>query len=94
MILPGVSWKKLYAQEPFSDHMRIERWSEPDTVGQLNFPQGAELFVLEGEFSDGEGVFRQHSWLRLPPGGTLTPEGSQSCELYIKEGGFTYLRSA
>ena len=93
-VRPGVSWMKLYAQEPFSDHMRIERWSEPDAVGQLSFPQGAELFVLDGEFSDGEGSYRQHSWLRIPPGGTLTPEGSDPCELYIKEGGFTYLRSA
>ena len=93
-VRPGVSWKKLYAQEPFTDHMRLERWSEPDTVGQLNFPQGAELFVLSGAFSDSEGIYSQYSWLRLPAGSTLTPEGSGPCELYIKEGGFGYLTSA
>jgi anti-sigma factor ChrR (cupin superfamily) len=87
----GVFWKKLYAQEPYSDHMRIERWSRPGDVGRLNFPQGAELFVLSGSFSDEQGSYPKHSWLRLPPGSSLTPEGNDSCELYIKEGGFPYL---
>ena len=90
----GVHWKKLYAQEPFSDHMRLERWTRPDDVGLLNFPQGAELFVLSGQFEDTEGSYPRHSWLRLPPGSSLTPQGSESCELYIKEGGFPYLREA
>jgi anti-sigma factor ChrR (cupin superfamily) len=91
-VRPGVSWKKLYAQEPFSDHMRLERWADPDSVGQLNYPQGAELLVLSGEFRDNEGRYGQHSWLRLPPGSALTPAGTGACELYIKEGGFAYLR--
>ncbi|MFT7286717.1 MAG: hypothetical protein ACI87W_000826 [Halieaceae bacterium] len=89
----AVHWKKLYAQAPFSDHMRLERWSRPGDVGQLNFPQGGELFVLAGQFADEqETLHRRHSWLRLPPGDSLTPQGEESCELYIKEGGFPYLR--
>ncbi|MEE4277176.1 MAG: cupin domain-containing protein [Halieaceae bacterium] len=88
----GVYWKKLYAQEPFSDHMRLERWNYPGDVGVLNFPQGAELFVLSGSFSDAHGEYRKHAWLRLPPGSSLTPQGQERCELYIKEGGFPYLR--
>ena len=91
-IRPGGYWKKLYAQEPFTDHMRLERWTTPDDIGQLNFPQGAELFVLEGSFQDDQGSYSKHSWLRLPPGSSLTPHGSEACELYIKEGGFPYLR--
>lgn len=88
----AVSWKKLYAQEPYSDHMRLELWSCPSDVGHLNFPQGAEIFVIEGEFNEGDESFRRHSWLRLPPGSTLHPEGEKPCELYIKEGGFPYLQ--
>lgn len=93
-VRPGVYWKKLYAQEPFSDHMRLERWNTPADIGTLNFPQGAELFVLRGGFSDEHGDYGVHSWLRLPPGSSLHPEGAESCELYIKEGGFPYLREA
>lgn len=87
----GVHWKKLYAQPPFADHMRLEQWSEPDSVGQLNFPHGAELFVLRGAFGDECGEYGVHHWLRLPPGSALTPHGGEPCELYIKEGGFPYL---
>lgn len=93
-VRPGVSWKKLYAQEPFSDHMRLERWSTPGNVGELNFPQGAELFVLDGEFSDDHGDYSRHCWLRLPPGSSLSPQGNSPCELYIKEGGFPYQQEA
>ena len=45
-------------------------------------------------FNDEHDEYRKHSWLRLPPGSSLTPQGQESCELYIKEGGFPYLRSA
>lgn len=93
-IRPGVHWKKLYAQEPYSDHMRLERWNRPEDIGKLNFPQGAELFVLKGSFRDQQEHYRQYSWLRLPPGSALTPDGDEACELYIKEGGFPYLRSS
>ena len=55
---------------------------------------GAELLVLAGAFADEHGTYRRWSWLRIPPGGVLTPTGGEYCELYIKEGGFAYLREA
>ncbi len=89
----SVSWKKLYAQEPYSDFTRLEAWDTPAELGQLNFPQGAELLVLTGEFADAEGHYPTRSWLRIPAGGSLTPTSSDYCEVYIKEGGFHYLQS-
>jgi hypothetical protein len=88
------SWKKLYAQKPYTDFMRLEAWDAPAELGQINFPQGAELFVLKGGFSDDFGSYNQYSWLRIPAGGSITPTSSDYCELYIKEGGFSYLDSA
>jgi hypothetical protein len=69
--------------------------SSPGDVGQLSFPHGAELFVLSRAVSatNTASLHGTHSWLRLPPGSTLTPHGSEPCELYIKEGGFPYLRA-
>ncbi|MEH6515469.1 MAG: cupin domain-containing protein [Halioglobus sp.] len=90
----SVSWKKLYAQEPYSDFMRLEAWDTPSELGQLNFPQGAELFILNGSFSDESGDYARHSWLRIPVGGSLTPTSNDYCELYIKEGGFNYLKAS
>lgn len=87
------SRKKLYAQEPYTDFMRLEAWDIPAELGQINFPQGAELFVLKGCFKDKHGSYGKHTWMRLPPGGSITPTSDEYCELYIKEGGFTYLDS-
>ncbi len=87
-------WKKLYAQEPYTDFMRLEAWDSPADLGQINFPRGAELFVLKGGFSDAEGNYGTHCWLRIPAGGSIAPTSNEYCELYIKEGGFTYLRQA
>jgi hypothetical protein len=88
------SWKKLYAQKPYTDFMRLEAWDAPAELGQINFPQGAELFVLKGGFSDEFGSYNQYSWLRIPAGGSIAPTSSDYCELYIKEGGFNYLDNA
>ncbi len=90
----NVLWKKLYAQEPYTDFTRLEHWESPAAVGTINFPRGAELFVLRGGFADALGAYPAHTWLRIPAGQSLTPTGDGGCELYIKEGGFTYLRGA
>ncbi|MDO8860271.1 cupin domain-containing protein [Haliea sp. E1-2-M8] len=90
----NTSWKKLYAQEPYTDFMRLESWDTPAAIGQINFPQGAEILVLKGSFSDDRGHYRTHCWLRIPAGGSVHPTSNEYCELYIKEGGFSYLRSA
>ncbi len=89
----SISWKKLYAQEPYSDHTRLEAWDSPAELGQLNFPQGAELLVLKGYFEDRMGHYATGCWLRIPAGGSVRPTSNAYCELYIKEGGLAYLRS-
>ena len=86
-----VQLKTLYQQTPYTDHMRLEYWQSPATMGAMTFPLGAELFVLDGGFSDQYGSYRSHSWLRIPAGGSLVPTSGDYCEVYIKEGGFTYL---
>ncbi len=90
----GASWKKLYAQEPYTDFSRLEAWDEPASLGRINFPGGAEILVIRGEFSDEHGHYTQYSWLRVPEGGSITPTSNSYCEVFIKEGGFAYLRAA
>jgi hypothetical protein len=93
-VRPGVGWKKLYAQEGFSDHMRLERWSRPGRWVSSTFPRAPSCSCSQGSFTTSTANYGTHSWLRLPPGSTLTPQGSEQCELYIKEGGFPYLGRA
>ncbi|WP_332102878.1 cupin domain-containing protein [Kineobactrum salinum] len=82
----NTSWKKLYAQEPYTDFMRLESWDTPAEIGQINFPHGAEILVLKGSFADQYDSFPTYCWLRIPTGGAINPTSNDYCELYIKEG--------
>ncbi|HZL52210.1 MAG TPA: cupin domain-containing protein [Terracidiphilus sp.] len=86
--------KQLYSQPGYEDSMRLERWPPASTIDEREFPLGAELFVLRGTFEDKHGFYDAHTWLRLPPHSTQTLKTEDGCELYVKEGGFAYLRSA
>ncbi len=90
----GVAVRPLYSQPGFADSMRLERWTAEAPLGRAAFRSGAELFVLDGPFVDDDGSHGPGSWLRLPPGAAHTPRTQEGCTLYIKEGGFVYLRSA
>jgi anti-sigma factor ChrR (cupin superfamily) len=87
----GVTVRPLYAEAGFTDTVRLERWARGARLGDLRYPGGAELFVLEGVFTDEAGRFARGAWLRLPPGTAHSPSTEHGCVLYIKEGGFAYL---
>lgn len=87
----GRQIKRLYSQEGFTDRTDLERWKADARLGERTYPRGAELLVLEGSFEDEHGRYGAHTWLRLPSEFRHTPKTTEGCELYIKEGGFTYL---
>jgi anti-sigma factor ChrR (cupin superfamily) len=89
-----VCHKALYQQAGFSDVVRLERWEPDADLGILSYDQGAELFVLDGEFVDEGGTYSRGCWLRLPVGATHHPRSPDGCTLYIKRSGLPYLRSA
>jgi anti-sigma factor ChrR (cupin superfamily) len=88
----GREVKPLYAQEGYTDRTSLERWRPQPTPRERLYPLGAELLVLEGSFADERGEYGPQTWLRLPPGFRHTPGTASGCELYVKEGGFAYLR--
>jgi anti-sigma factor ChrR (cupin superfamily) len=92
--IPGVACKALYQQPGFSDLMRLERWSARVDLGVMSYEQGAELFILEGEFADEAAAYSSGCWLRLPAGAEHHPRSDAGCTLYIKRAGLPYLRSA
>ena len=89
----GVDVRPLYAQPGFADTTRLERWARDTRLGRVEYPNGAEILVLDGSFADAEGVFARGTWLRLPAGERHEPSTAEGCVLYIKEGGFAYLRA-
>jgi len=90
----GRERKLLYDQPGYQDTTRLERWSADSALGELAYARGAELFVLDGSFEDEHGQYDAHTWIRLPAQFTHRPTTQQRCALYVKEGGFAYLRSA
>jgi anti-sigma factor ChrR (cupin superfamily) len=92
--MPRVAHKLLYQQTGFSDSMRLERWQPEADLGILSYEHGAELFVLDGEFSDEAGTYSPGFWIRLPVGSRHHPRSPSGCTLYIKEAGLRYLKSA
>ncbi len=91
---PGVARKALYRQAGFQDRMDLERWAPDADPGTVSYPDGAELFVLEGELADEAGTYGPGCWLRLPAGASHQPRSDAGCTLYVKRSGLAYLRSA
>ena len=90
----GVQVKRLYAQPGFGDLVRLEHFAPGVDAGLVSYPDGAELLVLEGAFSDESGEHARGTWLRFPLGAKHRPRASAAgCTLYVKTGGLRYLRS-
>jgi hypothetical protein len=92
--IPAVAYKALYQQAGFSELTRLEHWEPHADPGVISYEQGAEIFVLEGEFTDEAGTYRAGCWLRLPVGSEHHPRSAGGCTLYVKRSGLAYLRSA
>ena len=74
--------------------MRLERWEPQTDLGIVSYEQGAELFVLAGEFADEAGTYSTGCWLRVPAASEHHPRAAGGCTLYIKRSGLSYLRPA
>jgi anti-sigma factor ChrR (cupin superfamily) len=90
--IPAVSYRALYQQAGFSDSTRLERWEPQADLGVISYELGAELFVLDGEFSDEAGAYGAGCWLRLPVASRHHPWSARGCTLYVKRSGLPYLR--
>ena len=89
----GIVCKVLYRQDGFFDRVDLEQWDTRMTEHPIAYDDGAELFVIDGEFRDETGLYGTGCWLRFPVGSTHRPSVARSCTLYVKRGGLGYLRS-
>ena len=90
---PAIATKLLYHQPGYAERVVLEKW-EPETTIARSFPEGAELFLLEGELlearSDGskEG-YAAETWLRYPPRSKANLRSPDGCVFYLRTGGFS-----
>jgi anti-sigma factor ChrR (cupin superfamily) len=80
----GVERIPLYADPHFPERKHLTRVAPGVRVGPIAFPEGEEILVLDGEFSDEYGSYRKHSWLRFAPGGVHTLSTERGCTLYVQ----------
>ncbi|MDA7949195.1 MAG: cupin domain-containing protein [Hyphomicrobiaceae bacterium] len=68
------------------EDVRLEKWAANSTVA-FEAMGGAEVFVLEGSFTEGGETFEPYSWLRLPEGArTSFNIGPDGVKVWIKTG--------
>lgn len=78
----GVSIMPLFQDD--RETVQLETWDADATI-EMNTPDGAELLVLDGSFTEGDDKLRTQSWLRLPIGGQLNAKvGSNGAKVWIK----------
>ena len=80
----GVERIPLYADPRFAERKHLTKVAAGVRVGPIAFPDGEEILVLDGEFSDEYGSYRRHSWLRFPPGAEHTLSTERGCTLYVQ----------
>lgn len=78
-------------RSPSAGYTRLTELAPGTKVQDLELPEGEEIFVLRGAFSDEHGHHEQHTWLRLPPASRHSPQTETGCLLYVKSGGFPRL---
>jgi len=90
--IDGIECKPLYSQQGYEDSMMLERWSAGFTAKHRDYPDGAEVFVLDGEFQDDAGTHPAGTWTRFPKDAAHSPRTNTGCTIYLKRGGHPYLR--
>jgi len=81
----GVSRIHLEREAMESGHTTSFVKFEPNSFfPQHQHPQGEEVYVLEGVFSDENGDYPAGSYLRNPPGSQHKPFTREGCTLFVK----------
>ncbi len=81
----GVSRIPLEREAAESGHTTSFVKFEPGSYfPEHSHPQGEEIYVLEGVFSDENGDYPAGSYLRNPPGSKHKPFTRQGCVLFVK----------
>lgn len=81
---PGVTVTPLFRDE--REQVQLERWA-PGAQVTVDASGGAEVFVLEGGYTEGDDEFRRYSWLRAPIAGAVHAKaGPDGARVWVKTG--------
>lgn len=81
----GVERKPLARENKESGHATsIVRYAPGSSFSEHFHPNGEEIFVLEGVFSDETGDYPAGSYIRNPPGSSHAPFSKEGCVIFVK----------
>jgi anti-sigma factor ChrR (cupin superfamily) len=81
----GVARVKLEREAEESGHVTsFVRYAAGASFASHEHPQGEEIFVMQGTFSDEHGDYPTGSYLRNPPGSRHAPFSRDGCTLFVK----------
>ena len=87
--MDNVSVIPLYVDK-FED-VSIHYWDASSEIS-MDFPEGAEILVLDGDFIEGEDNLVKDSWLRLPLNSTMKAQtGGKGTKVWIKQNHLPYV---
>ena len=87
----GLARKPLYSQDGYADSVELQKWQARSDAAKIAYPQGAEMFVIEGSFHDERGSYEKGHWLRFPAGAVQHQRSDTGCTVYLKKAGLKYL---
>jgi anti-sigma factor ChrR (cupin superfamily) len=82
--VPGLSVLPLHTHGTV--HTALVRWAPGTVFSPHRHWGGEEIFVLEGTFQDGQGVYPTHTWMRSPHLSAHAPFSNDGCLIYVKTG--------
>ena len=82
--MAGVRRKPLARAEDEVHITSIVEYAADSYFSEHAHPQGEEIFVLEGVFSDQNGDNPAGTYIRNPPGSRHTPFSEQGCLIFVK----------
>lgn len=86
---PGVAVAPLFKDD--RETVRLETW-QAGISGEIFADGGAELLVLEGSLEESGDALREHSWVRIPEGGTASIKaGPDGAKIWVKTGHLRYI---
>jgi quercetin dioxygenase-like cupin family protein len=82
----GVEVQILYREEGYPEVIRLVRLAAGATWPKVVYPGGAEVFVVEGDLSDGTDAMRAGAWLRQPAGASFALRSEKGAVFYLRTG--------
>lgn len=83
----GVWQKPLYRQGGYREWTMLLKIDPGAESPHHSHPNGEEVFVIDGEFSDEFGTYPAGTWTRSPPGSSHKVTSEKGAILYVRLGG-------